>query len=383
MKIKVKPEDFVVEEIIDLPISNSGPYTLLKLKKSFWNTLDVIDFVARKFSIAKEKFSRAGLKDRYSLSTQYLTFRGEFKKIVKEKNFILTPIGWVSKPILPGDLKGNRFSITLRDLSENEIEKVYKNYSEICNFGLPNYFDEQRFGSARHRKGFFAKLLMLGHYQGAMKLLLCYPYKEDGRKVKIFKKYCAEHWGDWTGSLSYSPFEFKKIILFLKDNPKDFKGAIKRIDKDMLNLYLLAYQSYLFNEILYRLIKKFGRETIEVPYSVGSYLFYHKLLDKEEIFDLKIPMINEKIELKGKIGNIITEVLDQEGIGLKDFKLNKMRFRGVRFKSFLRPAIIFPKDFSIGEAEQDEIYNNKKKMLIKFILPPGSYATILVKRLFI
>ncbi len=381
MKIKVRPEDFVVDEIIDLPVSNSGPYTLLKLKKRYWNTLDIIDFIARKFSVAKERFSRAGLKDRYSLSTQYLTFRGVFKETVEEKNFVLIPIGKVPKPILPGDLRGNRFSIVLRDLNDAEIDRIYKNYPEICEFGFPNYFDEQRFGSARHRKGFFAKLLMLGHYQGALKLILCYPYKDDSKKVKIFKKYCAEHWGDWTDALQYAPFEFKKILSFLKDNPRNYKNAIKNIDKDMLNLYLLAYQSYLFNEILYLIIKKYGQKTKEIPYSMGSYLFYHKLSDKKNMVDLKVPMINETSKFSGPIGKMIMEVLEREGVELRDFKLNKMRFRGVRFKSFLRPAIIFPQDFSIGKAEQDEIYQNKKKIYIEFFLPPGSYATILIKRM--
>ncbi|MCX7994860.1 MAG: tRNA pseudouridine(13) synthase TruD [candidate division WOR-3 bacterium] len=383
MKIKVKPEDFVVEEIIDLPISDSGPYTLLKLKKRYWNTLDAIDFVARKFSLSREKFSRAGLKDRYSLSTQYLTFRGDFKEIIKEKNFELMPVGKVSKPILPENLKGNRFSITMRDLSDEEIEKLRRNYTEVSSFGFPNYFDEQRFGSARHRHGFFAKLLMLGHYEGALKLLLCYPYKEDNKRLKIFKKYCAENWGDWDGCIKYTPIEFKRIILFLRENPRDFKDAIKKIDREMLNLYLLAYQSYLFNEVLYRIIKKIGSDTVEIPYSMGKFVFYRSLPNKKLLMDLKIPMLNDKTKLSDFTGEIISEVLKKEGIRLRDFKLSKMRFRKVRFKGFLRSAIILPEDFYIGEECTDEIYKNKRKILLRFILPPGSYATILIKRLMI
>ncbi|MEO0137469.1 MAG: tRNA pseudouridine(13) synthase TruD [candidate division WOR-3 bacterium] len=381
MKIKVTPEDFIVEEVIELPVTHSGPYTLLKLQKRYWNTLDVIDFVARKFSVPREKFSRAGLKDRYALSTQYLTFQGEFKEHVEEKNFTLTPIGKVSKPILPGDLKGNRFFIIMRDLKEDEIARIQKNYSEVCAFGFPNYFDEQRFGSARHRKGFFAKFLMQGHYEGALKSLLCYPHKEDGRKLKIFKRYCAEHWGDWSGALPYAPFEFRKILLFLKDNPRDYKKAIKKIDREMLNLYLLAYQSFLFNEVLYYVVKKFGIDTTEVPYSMGRYLFYRGLTDKKLVSDLKIPLLNDKTRCPGWLAEIMVEVLKKEGIEPRDFKLNKLRFRGVRFKSFLRPAIIFPQDFSIALPEPDERYQNKKKLCINFFLPPGAYATILVKRL--
>ncbi len=383
MKIKVKPEDFVVEEIIGLPISKSGAYTLLKLQKSYWNTLDVINFVVRKCSVSKERFSRAGLKDRYSLATQYLTFRGVFNNVIEEKNFKLVPIGRVAVPISPEHLKANRFSITVRGLNNDEIEKGFKNYQEILKSGFPNYFDEQRFGSARHRRGFFARLLMLGHYQGALKLLMCYPYKEDNKKIKIFKKFCAENWGRWSECLKFAPVEYKRILFFLKDHPNDFKNAIKQIEREMLNLYLLAYQSYLFNEMLNLVIKKFGIGNVEFPYSMGKYIFYHNLKKFDFIKNMHLPMVNEKTELSGSSGEIIKEVLDGEQIKLNDFKLNKMRFRGVRFKGFFRKAIIIPEKFTIAEPEDDEIYKNKKKVLINVLLPPGSYATILIKRLFL
>lgn len=383
MKIKVRPEDFVVEEVIDLTNSKSGPFTLLKLQKKYWNTLDVIDFVARKYSVSKARFSRAGLKDRYSLTTQYLTFRGVIKNIIEEKNFKLVPIGRVAKPISPEHLRGNRFSITVRGLTNDEIEKAFKNYQEILKSGFPNYFDEQRFGSARHRRGFFARLLMLGHYQGALKLLMCYPFKENSKKVKLFKKFCAENWGKWLECLNLAPLEYKKILFFLRDNPNDFRNAIKQIDREMLNLYLLAYQSYLFNEVLNLLIKKFGIDNVEFTYSMGKYIFYHNLKEVDFIKNMYLPMVNEKVELSGNSGELIKEVLNHEQIRLSDFKLNKMRFRGVRFKSFRRRAIIIPEKFTITKPEDDEIYKDKKKILINVFLPSGSYATILIKRLFL
>ncbi|MGQ9702894.1 MAG: tRNA pseudouridine(13) synthase TruD [bacterium] len=96
-----------------------------------------------------------------------------------------------------------------------------------------------------------------------------------------------------------------------------------------------------------------------------------------------LPIINEKLELTGNAGELIKEVLDHEQINLSDFKLNKMRFRGVRFKSFRRRAIIIPEKFTITMPEDDEIYKNKKKILINVFLPSGSYATMLIKRLFL
>jgi tRNA pseudouridine13 synthase len=78
MKLKVTPEDFIVRELIDLPLSPKGRYTLLRLEKRFWNTLDVIRHLAGLLSVPRSKFFRAGLKDRYASSTQYLSLDGHF-----------------------------------------------------------------------------------------------------------------------------------------------------------------------------------------------------------------------------------------------------------------------------------------------------------------
>ncbi len=383
MKIKVRPDDFVVEEIIDLIPSKRGRFTLLRLKKQYWNTLDVIDFVARKFNVSKKKFSRAGLKDRYSLSTQYLTYNGDFTTVIKEKNFSIEPAGRVEQQISPDNLIFNRFLITLRDIDFSDIEKMRKNYAEVIEYGFPNYFDEQRFGSARHKKGFFAHLLMRGHYRGALKLLLCYPYKEDNIKSKIFKKYCLEHWGNWTGCLELAPKEFKQTVKYLVKNTGDYKGAIKTIDREMLNLYLLAYQSYLFNKILGLVVKDFAQEIIELPYSVGVFIYYRKLKSKDLVKKFMIPMMNNKTVLNKYLQDKVSFVFATEGITQRDFALSKIRFRGVRFKTFLRKAFIMPEDFFIGKPEVDEIYKNRMKLTLDFKLPAGSYATILLKRLLI
>ena len=383
MKLKVRPEDFVVKELIDLPRTKKGQYTILRLQKRYWNTLDVINFVAKNLSLSKKLFSRAGLKDRYSLSTQYLSFCGTFKKSIREKNFTLIPVGRAHERITARNMIGNSFSITLRSLHEGEIQSIIKNAAEVKEYGLPNYFDEQRFGSARHRKGFFAKELMLRHYRGALKLLLCHPYKENSREEKTFKNFCREHWGEWKKCYALTPGRYRKIILSLIEHPEDFKKAIKTIDKELLNLYLLAYQSYIFNRTVYALIEKYGSNNVTAAYSVGRFLFYRELKVADILKNSEIPMLDEKVKLCDMIGNVIAAILETEGIQLKDFGLRNMRFRGVRFKSFSRSPILFPSHFVIGQPQDDEFYPYFKKMKITFTLPPGSYATLLIKRLLI
>ena len=305
------------------------------------------------------------------------------KRKTIEKNFSLTPIGKAHRPILPNLMVGNSFTITLRSLDRSEIDRIHSNYSKVKRVGLPNYFDEQRFGSARHRKGFFAKELMLKHHKSALKLLLCYPYKEDSKQEKIFKNFCLENWGEWQKCFRLAPKKYRKIISYLIAKPKDYKSAIKAVDREFLNLYLLAYQSYLFNQTVKLFIDEYGINNAAVPYLAGNFLFYQKLENIEYLKDLKIPLINEKAKLTGLKEDIMKSVLKAEGIILKDFTLRKMRFRGVGFKHFLRSIILFPENFSLGRVQDDEVYKNKKKIKLKFVLPPGSYATLVIKRLLV
>jgi len=383
MKLKVRPEDFVVEERIRLTIHSQGRYTVMKLTKSSWNTLDAIDHLARKLGISRNLISRAGLKDRYALTTQYLSYRGNLARGFEEKNLKLEILGKSDQPVSPIVLEGNRFAVTLRSLDRAETEKIPRHHDEVKAGGLPNYFDDQRFGSAWHKQGFIARALALGHYQGALKLLLCHSYADEARPAKDFKKFCRDHWGRWDEIFLKSPREYQKLIAFLVQNPKDLKRAVKQLDREMLNLYLLAYQSYIFNETLAILIREHGRELAEVAYSVGNMVFYRSFDDPDRFRDLALPMVNEKTRLTGPAAAAVETVLAKEGVRLKDFALGKMRFRGVRFKPFLRRAIVFPEAFSIHDPAPDDLYPGKEKMRIEFTMPAGSYATVLIKRLFI
>jgi len=381
VKIKVRPEDFVVQELIELPLEKKGRYTILELEKRFWNTLDVIDFVARKIHVPKSMFARAGLKDRYSHSTQYLSFKGDIRETIKEDNFTLRPIGKSNTAVKPSMLRGNSFCITLRNLSVPEVEKMNLNAAEVIDHGFPNYFDEQRFGSARHGQGFIAKKLILEHYQGALKLLLCYPYKEDSVSDKKFKGYCLSHWRDWAGCSKIAPPFYRPILHYLIEHPKDFKNALKQIDREFLNLYLLAYQSFLFNEALTAVIKQHGQDNARIEYSMGEFVIYKTLNQAHDFKELRIPMLNNKTDLTGAIGDIINKVLKKENITLNAMALEKMRLRGVRFKAFERKAIVFPAEFAVAKPQSDEIYVNQYKCELKCVLPAGTYATILIKRL--
>ena len=166
-------------------------------------------------------------------------------------------------------------------------------------------------------------------------------------------------------------------------HPKDYRNAIKKIDRDLLNIYLLAYQSYLFNEVLRRIVRKYGMQLARLQYSMGELLFYHELSTPATLKAFNIPMVTAKTDLTGRIGVTIKKLLKKEGITQQGLALRKMRLRGVRFKPFQRQAIVFPTRFSVSETGPDELYPKREKCRLRCVLPPGTYATLLIKRLFL
>ncbi len=381
MKIKCQPEEFRVEEIISLRLKPKGAYSVYRLQKRYWNTLDVLRHL--RFCYGLKNLSRAGLKDRYSLSVQYLSLLGKGPTKITEKNYTLTFLGMADAPVTRDRLIGNRFNIVLRCLNEEECETIKNAIPLVRRFGFPNYYDEQRFGSARPGKGFIARKLIDGHYNGALKLFLATPSAEDDSETKKRKRVLSENWGEWKRCWASAPIEGRRSIKYLIEHPKDFEGGVKLIPKTMLELFINAYQSWLWNEIMAALLGELGLAKIQVSYSFGKLLFYEQLSDgmMRYLKNLAIPAPAPKAEFKSdRVARITNEVLQREGLELNRLKL-KFRIKGVFFKPYERNAIVFPKNLKISCSEGDEFYPGKKKLTLSFILPSGAYATILIKRL--
>ena len=69
-KIRSQPEDFFVEEIDSFPASGSGEHLLLSIEKREKNTAEVAQKIARWAGVADSAVSYAGLKDRNAVTRQ-------------------------------------------------------------------------------------------------------------------------------------------------------------------------------------------------------------------------------------------------------------------------------------------------------------------------
>src|SRR5262249_49967612 len=154
------------------------------LEKKGWTTPDALAAVRRRWKLDARRLSYGGLKDRHAETVQYLTvFRGPQRK--------LTPHD--GRPTHPGpgprahtshDTRGNRFTLVLRSLDRAEADRARSALEEVRAEGVPNYFDDQRFGSAGAGGEFVARLMVLERYEEALRLALTGPYEHDRRAQK-------------------------------------------------------------------------------------------------------------------------------------------------------------------------------------------------------
>ena len=162
--LKLKPEDFQVDEIPLMIPAGEGEHIYLHIKKREVNTHWVARLLSEKFGVKEHDVSYAGQKDRYAVTTQWFSIYApkidialETRPFPDEDIEILTQTRH-SKKLRRGDLVGNRFNIVLRDIKSAEAESVEdssietlkavieNNLQAIKKNGVPNYFGLQRFG---------------------------------------------------------------------------------------------------------------------------------------------------------------------------------------------------------------------------------------------
>lgn len=384
-KFRQLPEDFIVEEISDFDVKSSGKFKLYIVEKSGIESFYLISYISKKNNIHSQNIGVAGLKDKHAITKQYITIPSKYNiEETKESNLNITFVGFVDKEIKPGDLFGNKFVITVRDIKIGEIEGVTMKADTIKDLGVPNYFDSQRFGSVIHGE-FIAKFIIKRDFESAVKIFLTSYQKSESKTTKDDKRLLLENWDDLSKLKVTTPV--LKAVLDEYKKTGEFLFAYKKIPQNLRNMYVSAYQSYLWNECVKELIRQIEdkKKAYTIEYSCGTLLYYKTLNDEDK---LKIPksfqLIGPNMKMTELESKIINKLLTKEGLSLSDFdiKENTDNF----FKPMSRDVIIYPTDFSISEPFLDELNDKGKKnhfkIMVSFGLPKGSYATVVTKRLF-
>lgn len=390
MKLKRTPEDFQVDELSQVT-PTSGPFALYQLTKQSIGTLEVINSVVDRWKIPRRRISYGGLKDKHALTTQFVTVHHGPKKPLAQRSFELEYLGQVRRAFVPADIDGNRFTITLRDMTVEEVERAETAAEDVrCN-GVPNYFDDQRFGSLGSSGEWIAKPWCLGDWERTLWLALADPHRDDRSDDKKQKAILRDHWGRWCEcKQALSRSHRRSIVTFLADKeaagkPIDFRGAFCNLNIDLRGLYLSAFQSALWNRMLTRRLKENAAPTSVIPFELKSgpacFVSAFSSSSDSEVAPLEegfpLPSARGKLE-EGPMLDLLNAVVAEEGLEKRQLRVKYPR-DSFFSKSNRKTIIAIPElEFKYSD---DDLYPKHKKVRLAFDLPRGSYATILVKRL--
>ncbi len=309
--IKQKPEDFIVKEKSNVSIKDQGRYSYFKLTKKNRNTLDVVKELAKQLHVKEKDIGFAGSKDKHAITEQLISIQKIKDKVLNTNidGVNLEFVGKGDKPISLGDLEGNDFEIVISNYSGKITSTTF----------CENYFDEQRFSKNNAKIG---KHLIKKDFLEACNLI-----------------------------------DNERTIKYLQQHPNDFIGALKLVPIRLLRMFVNAYQSYLWNEVVASLLTK--KDVVkEVDYSLGKFVFVSKRENQQ------IPLIG--FGTKEHETDEIKVLMKKEGIRYKDFIIKQIP--QLTLEGELRDVFIDVKDFKVS--------NN----IVSFFLQKGSYATMVIRK---
>lgn len=148
--IRSTPEDFIVDEQIGYEPAGEGNHAWLHIEKRNTNTEWLARELASLADVPLREVGYAGLKDRHAITRQFFTVHLSGKTEpdwlqLATKEVRILAIDRHNRKLKRGDLRENRFTITLRGL-QGECSDIEQRLRHIAEAGVPNYFGEQRFG---------------------------------------------------------------------------------------------------------------------------------------------------------------------------------------------------------------------------------------------
>jgi tRNA pseudouridine13 synthase len=384
MKIKERARDFRVEELISISARPRGAYALYRLTKERRNTLDVVSEVARALGVRKKEISIGGLKDYDARTVQYLTVPGGPARDLEFQRARVEFRGRTGEPLGREHLGGNRFEVVVRDLSLDQARRAAPAFRRLARSGVPNYFDDQRFGSVKRGADFPFKRILRGEPEEALRLLFATPSRYDTPPRRRRGRRIQGRWGRWAGCLAAGETPSERAVFgHLRAHPGDFDGALGRLERPFLLLLAFSYQSFIFNETLSRLVRRtVSPHARSLRYRPGWFVFptQEGLGTLGELEGRTAPLPGYGGGTRDpEVGGILEGVLHKEGV--TEGELGRPQLKSVQLRWEERPAVVRPVRASCRAPRKDELHGGRSCLTLHLTLPRNVYATVFLRAL--
>ncbi|GGL32714.1 tRNA pseudouridine(13) synthase TruD [Halarchaeum grantii] len=382
------------------------PHLVFRATLTNWDTNGFARDLSNKLGISRERVSWAGTKDRNAVTTQLFSVRGVAADDLPEvSNAELDVVGRAGRPIRFGDLRGNDFTIVVRDADSEPVAAVTDELAAFggdcgdgdagtsTTVGVPNYFGQQRFGSYRaitHEVGLH---VLRGEWEDAVMTYVGNPSEHEPPETREARARVEEE-RDWSAAIEAFPrhLRYERAVLnTLAENggrsAGDFREALETFPSNLQRLFVHAAQSYVFNLILSERLERglpFDRAVEGDVVCFADDDGDPVLPDtdrRQRVTGRRVDVVNRHVERgrafvtaplvgtdtefgDGEPGEIERGVCETVGVEPGDFDLP-----GAFDSTGTRRAILLTTDLDV----------TRDPLTFDFALPKGSYATVLLR----
>lgn len=288
--------------VIDRWPANKPPYASFTLYKENMEAGALVAHLSFHLGIPSANIGFAGNKDKRGVTVQKMTVcRRKPDAVVqavktptrgRNSNYVVAvgDFEFTDKPLALGDQLGNRFEITMRNVKLAESDAVpgrgttgdsvearlaiEENIRLWAEHGFLNYFGMQRFGTYSTSTHSIGACVLRGDFKTAVKLLFEPSGNGDTFEAaaKTFTETCQAsktllNSRGSTGAIRSIVQHIDKdrqkrkisdpMPLEALDN-RTLQGAFSRIPHHLRQLYIHAYQAYVFNKLVTKRVESYG-----------------------------------------------------------------------------------------------------------------------------
>ena len=261
-RIKVRPEDFLVEEQPRYEPTGTGEHVYLFIEKRQLTTTDAARRVAKAFHVKRSDVGFAGLKDKHAITRQFFSVYAPKVQVtpqhVSHIEYDKLKVLWHSRhqnKLRTGHHAGNRFVIRIRDVRVEDVVHAKRVLDRLDAAGIPNYVGPQRFGY-RGNNHVLGRCLLLGQWQELLDEMLGRPRESDSERLRAGR--AAYERGDYAAALDHWPrfLRHERQPLDALRQGRSAREAVRAMERVQLEFLHSAMQSAVFNAVLDRRLRE-------------------------------------------------------------------------------------------------------------------------------
>ncbi|MCA9285756.1 MAG: tRNA pseudouridine(13) synthase TruD [Phycisphaerales bacterium] len=259
--IKVRPEDFIVDEIPLYEPTGEGEHLYVRVQATGVSHGEMMHALQNHFRVRESAIGFAGMKDKVAVTQQTVSIHLPHRDrdhlgvgSLREGRVVLLWAARHLNKIRRGHLVGNRFVIRVRDVDPMKAPVVRRQLLDLEKRGVPDYYGSQRFGYRRNNH-VLGLMLVRGEWQAMLDELLgargsSFPAHQAGRRELYDAGQLAPALALWTRNDRAERLALTALVA--GRTPQD---AVLAIGGHALGFWVSALQSFLFNRVLDRRLK--------------------------------------------------------------------------------------------------------------------------------